>query len=379
MEDAYLDCPHRERGAYSGDMLQEFLANMAVTGDTDLYARTIELFLLGQGEDGLVPGGAHGLSAGHLSDYSAIVVNSMWQHWAHTGDLNVTRRLADRMVRVVEGLEGLIDPADGVVVAENNRPYLDLSYMKPKIRSCALNAFCYGAFRDAAALLAKIDDDRAGHWRQAAEKLSKVIVEAFWDADKKLFRDGCADEAADSAYSVAGNATAAYFDLTPEEGVESVVDWLADRLANNFREYPPGRNDECNVTSYFSYYPLDVLYRHGRNVEAEAFIRRYFGWMLDHGAWTTWEYFVDSGGASLCHAWSAHPCYFMAREVLGVRFVPGEPNVVELDPKPGTLEWAQGAVPHPLGTIEIRWRNVAGDLDLQVEAPEDIEIRMAEK
>ncbi len=374
MEDAYLDCPHRERGLYSGDFLVEFLAGSAVVEDTKLFARCIELFLLGQGDNGLIPGGAQGLKAGHLPDYSAILASAMWWHWAYTGDLEFAREHRDRLVALLEGLAKL-SKGGKIIDDPQARPYIDLAWMGDKAASCALNCFCYGAFRDGAALLEKLDDNQHWKWSGKAEKLKQEIHAAFWDESAGLYRDQAGEAFASSEISVHANALAVYFDIAPEGQGEGIVDWLAERMENNFRRFPPSQNRDCNVTSYFSYYPLEVLYRFGKNDRAEAIIGNLWGWMLLNGAWTTWEYFADNGGASLCHAWSAGPNYFFSREILGVRRIPGEPDAVEIDPRPGSLEWAQGTVPHPLGTIEVRWQMQAGEIDLQIEAPDDLDVR----
>ena len=75
----------RERGLYSGDFFVQFFSNLAAFGDTRLFRRCIEVFLTGQGPDGMIPGGAHGLPPGG-GDYSAILVQAAWHYWARTGD-----------------------------------------------------------------------------------------------------------------------------------------------------------------------------------------------------------------------------------------------------------------------------------------------------
>jgi hypothetical protein len=46
----------------------------------------------------------------------------------------------------------------------------------------------------------------------------------------------------------------------------------------------------------------------------------------------------------------------MSRYILGVNFdVTQGLNRVTLDVKPGSIEWARGKFPHPLGDIEIHW------------------------
>ncbi len=58
------------------------------------------------------------------------------------------------------------------------------------------------------------------------------------------------------------------------------------------------------------------------------------------------------------HAWSASPNYFFMSPECGMR--PGSPGfeTVRIEPALGPLEWASGAVPHPLGEISVSLRRV---------------------
>jgi hypothetical protein len=90
MEDAYVDCPWRERGLYAGDMLVQFPVSLACFGDGALARRCLELFLLSQNEaaNGLIAGGAFGLPAGRHPDYSAIILIALHDYWVRMGDVS---------------------------------------------------------------------------------------------------------------------------------------------------------------------------------------------------------------------------------------------------------------------------------------------------
>ncbi len=111
----------------------------------------------------------------------------------------------------------------------------------------------------------------------------------------------------------------------------------------------------------------------GAATEAEEFVRANWGRMLARGAWTCWEYLVDT--ASRCHAWSGSPTYYLSSKVLGVSFPrPGNVNVVRVDPQPGSLQWARGVFPHPAGPIHVAWKRKDGRLLLDVQLPEGVEL-----
>jgi hypothetical protein len=57
---------------------------------------------------------------------------------------------------------------------------------------------------------------------------------------------------------------------------------------------------------------------------------------------------------SLCHGWSSGPTPWLSRTVLGITpAVPGF-TLVRIVPKLGTLKWAEGSYPTPLGLIQVR-------------------------
>jgi hypothetical protein len=88
--------------------------------------------------------------------------------------------------------------------------------------------------------------------------------------------------------------------------------------------------------------------------------------MLDLGATTFWEVYnpKEKGsehyamygtpfGRSLCHAWGASPVYLLGRYYLGVRpLTPGYKSWI-CEPHLGGLDWIEGSVPIPGGTIDV--------------------------
>jgi hypothetical protein len=92
------------------------------------------------------------------------------------------------------------------------------------------------------------------------------------------------------------------------------------------------------------------------------------------GAWTIWETLAAGahGNGSLCHAWSTTPIRWFHERVLGVRREEaGNPLRMVVAPD-SALEWAEGSVPHPLGSVRVAWRRHADRLDISVAAPERV-------
>jgi hypothetical protein len=153
--------------------------------------------------------------------------------------------------------------------------------------------------------------------------------------------------------------------------VEQVADYLAEglRISDGF---PEGR---CEI--YFLYYALDALYRAGRAGTAENAMREYYGFMRQRGAQTLWETLCEGakGNDSMCHGWSSCALPYLSERVLGVRpLVPGDPSRMLIAPESETLDHAEGTVPHPAGSITVRWKIDGHELKVAVKKPDGVDV-----
>jgi hypothetical protein len=382
MEDAYLDCPWRERGLYSGDMLVQFpvaLACFGGGGGSALARRCIELFLLSQdgATNGLIAGGAFGLPAGRHPDYSSIVLIALHDYWVRTGDVTVIANLLPRVKRLAAGLAGLKSTDPVLLDGSDLHPYIDNCFMDKGGINCSLNCFYHRSFHCAAKLFELVGESSlANEYAQKADHLAAAIRERFWNESRGVFTDRLKADKPDTLPSVPANTLPLLWVATPAQA-QRVLPWLMDAMEHNFRVPAPARSEDLNVNAYFSFYVLGVLYKVHRPAEAEAFIRREWGRMIDAGAWTCWEYFIDSN--SRCHAWAAAPTHYLSTEVLGIKFPEaGNINKITIAPTPGTLTWARGVYPHPAGPIRVRWQRDGGALRLRYEAPVGVQVETNE-
>ena len=59
-------------------------------------------------------------------------------------------------------------------------------------------------------------------------------------------------------------------------------------------------------------------------------------------------------GKSLCHAWGASPLYLLGRYFLGIEPTKAGYREFSVHPVLGGLDWMEGSVPTPQGTISVR-------------------------
>jgi alpha-L-rhamnosidase len=116
-------------------------------------------------------------------------------------------------------------------------------------------------------------------------------------------------------------------------------------------------------TPFMTTFALWALARSGSPTNAVDSVRELWGQMLDHGANTFWEDFVDGGsdhamygrpfGRSLCHAWSSGPAFLLPVTLLGIEPVDDGWTQIRVAPQLGDVAWASAVVPTPHGVVEI--------------------------
>lgn len=133
-------------------------------------------------------------------------------------------------------------------------------------------------------------------------------------------------------------------------------------------------------------------------------LREYYGGMLSVGATTFWEDFDlawlqegvsierlledgeydihgDNGRFcyqgfrhSLCHGWSGGPAAFLAEDILGIEILEPGCRKLAIHPDLGNLTWAKGTYPTPYGIVRVFAEKKDGNIIVDVDAPEEIEI-----
>jgi hypothetical protein len=375
MEDAYLDCPWRERGMYTGDLLVQFYVNGATFGDYALMRRGIELLWETQSpESGLLSCASHGLLPGRHPDYSMIAVQCLWHYWARSGDIEFVRQCESGLRNLLDALQKAETPGLNLFDFTGTEPYIDLSHFDREGINCAGNCFHYQAFVEGAKLLRVLgDENEALRYEKHAGEIFEAIQRAFWSKEQKLFLDRRLSDNSSTQPSALGNVLALLYGLELPSQKPFVLAFVLDSMKHNRRVPEPKQNSDFNITSYSSFYALGALLQNGKANETQDFMRDNWGRLLDAGAVTWWEYFLDEW--SLCHAWSASPTHYLSTQVLGVQYAtPGQPDEIIIAPQPGDLQWAEGTYPHPRGPIHVSWQKRGDQLKIDYELPEGVKL-----
>ncbi len=356
----FTDGIKRDRWIWSGDAYQSYLMNYYLFFDSLSVKRTL---LALRGKD---PVSSH---INTIMDYTFYWFLGIYDYYLYTGDKSFIKKFYPRMVTLMDFCLGRRNENGMMVGLPGDWVYLDWAPMSKKgevsfeqllfCRSLETMSVCAGLVND---------DQAAIHYGKLASDLKSKLIPAFWSDEKHAFIHNRENGVKSDVVTRYTNMFAIFFGYLDGQKQQEVKQHVL-------------LNDQVQkiTTPYMRFYELEALCALGEQNYVRKEIKDYWGGMLDLGATTFWEKYdpVEKGvehyamygrpfGKSLCHAWGASPIYLLGKYFIGVKpLSPGYKEFV-VEPRLGGLEWMEGTVPTPGGTIivscnlkEIRVRSSA--------------------
>lgn len=372
-EDVYTDCPWRERTLYGGDLLAEFATALITSGDTALARRSLRMFIQSQSEDtrwqqSMAP---MDRSREPLFDYPLLNLIACEWHYRLTGDkafgeetLSAYSSLMERCLeqRLPIGL-----------YSSFAKPFIDHVGIDRGGLNCPLNALISKAWLSYANLADSLGyTEKAQEARNHGYAAREAVRKAFWNEKAGAYMDGVEEDGKPVGnFSPIASFWCIFFEVATDDQLPAILKHFKSRIPMLDTQL------EHFGTPYSGFFLLGALFGAGMRgfsdatELAEQLIRRQWGHMLYQGSDTIWEHFHPD--ASLAHAWSTAPNYYLSTRVLGVRMgLPDgltDPDALLIAPQSETLTWAHGTVPTANGLVEVAWQITSGCLLLDVTAP----------
>ena len=220
-----------------------------------------------------------------------------------------------------------------------------------------VNAFyirSLGMMSEMAAALGK--DAEAATYSAMAAKAHASFQLLLFDRAKGAYRDGVDTDHSSQHASLFPLA----FGLVPAEYVPAVVDAVQRR------------DMACSV--YAAQYLMDGLFAHEAGTRALELITaptdRSWRHMVESGTTISWEAWdmKYKPNQDWNHAWGAAPANLFPRHVLGAEAASPGWKQARIRPNTGTLSYAKGKIPTPLGPIEVGWENKSS-FQMRLELP----------
>lgn len=366
-EDVYIDCPSRERGLYTYDVMVEGRVARAMSADQRLNRRCLWLYAMNQRPDGLIQDVTPAHKPVTLGDFSLYWVQAIDHYHRVSGDGSLIDEIWPHLMRLADSPVWLAD-ADGLLDdarIHTAHPTVTLLVGRSTGLHGSLNVL-WAMTLDCLARLAATTSRSAdaARLRTHADRVIAAFRRQLWVADEGCFANALVDGRPDGDH-LRTTVCALAFGIADPTQADACLAYLDRRMRQAAGgKAPLGPNDAHLV--------LMACTRHRRPDLAERWLHLGFASNLRGDAWTLWEH-VDSN-TSLCHAWSAAGVWWLSEEVLGARWDPTQPAAVEVAPDSATLTWANGVVPHPAGPIAIAWELRGNDLRVSVQAPAGVAV-----
>ncbi|MGL4512779.1 MAG: hypothetical protein ACRCT8_06785 [Lacipirellulaceae bacterium] len=361
--ETYMDCPYYEQLMYVGDTRVELLTTYAMTADTRLPRRAIELF------DWSMQ--LWGMAAEHypsrtpqLSPTFSLIWVGMVRDYAYWRDypewvrqrLPAMRGTIDRFLTRLEA-DGLLGPLPGWPFVDWVDGWGDGNPPEAKQgKSSIVNLHLVQALLNAADVEeAYGEPDLAVRNRAQARRLGKVVFDRFWVPERRLLADDLAKQRFSEHAQCLAILSGVVADGQQQECLNAML------AASDLKR--------CSI--YFSFYLFEALARLDRG---EEIVERWSLWKeLDAlGLKTPIE--GPEPTRSDCHAWGSHPLFHARASLFGVR--PASPGFasVLIEPRPGGLEEMSVRMPHPKGTItgELRFDPASGHCSGTISLPDTV-------
>lgn len=324
------DCPHREKGPYTGDGQAACVAVLHNFDVRSFYRKWLhDMSDCQDTETGYVPNGApwHPGCGGGVP-WGAAMCIMPWEYYLRYGDREVLEENYFQMTEEVRYLNGWRQE-DGTVLQQKTTPdgtpifYFNL-----------------------------------GEWCPPYNMPSERFIHTWY-----LWR--CASYTAKAAKALGKNDDAGKYKA------------LADDVASAFHRafYDEANGGHLNTGIYGTGLFFEVLCDNGMAEEAYAAMtkRDYpgFGWWIEQGARTMWEQW--NGGNSHNHPMFGGALVWLYRKVCGVMADEDEPGYrhVTVRPTPvGNLKWASYSTQTDGGTLSVRWDITGNTFRLKVRIPE---------
>ncbi len=358
--ETYFDTPYYEQLQYVGDTRIQALISLYLTSDDRLVRQALSHFDVSRIPEGITASRYPSTLGQYIPTFSLLWIAMVHDYWMHRPDPEFVRAFLPGLRSVVGWFERRID-ATGLVGPIPWWPYIDWAPEWPRGippqgtdgHSTMISLqFVYALERAAQLEDALGQPSEAARYRKVADSLRAATRAKAWDAARGLFRD-----APDTAhYSQQTNIMAVLVDAVPVAEQRG----LMTRLLTEPKL--------TQSTYYYGFYLFEALRKAGLG---DRYVELLEPWraMLAMGLTTVPE--TPEPTRSDSHAWSAHPNYGLLATVLGVR--PEAPGFrsVRIAPHLGSLQRAEGRVPHPLGDIEVRLvragvRGIQGEITLPV-------------
>ena len=363
--ETYYDTPFYEQLNYGGDDLP--IGNISVYNSSDdrLLREAMRLYSQSETrETGLMKSAYPSRFDFDMGTWGLAWIQGLHDYYFFRGDSGYVKQFIRNISDILGFYRRHLDEKTGLVGPVRNQNFVDWSITKGSIprpddnreisESALLSLYFAHTLDDAAELCRRLGrEDLSDEWENISSGVKEAVRKTCWDPEKQLFRDYPDRE----VFSQHTNLLAILSDVVPEKEQPG--------LLNRILTY---KGFDEMASSYFSFFLFRAMQKTGQE---DLFLDHLQFWyqFLDRDFTSCGETGFSSHDRSDCHAWSAHPAYFLLSSVCGIK--PGNIGFtrVKITPHIGKLTSVKASMPHPLGRISVSYTVKKGKLSAMIELP----------
>lgn len=364
--DTYMDCPYYEQLQYVGDTRIQSLISLYVSGDERLMKKAIDDIAHSFIPEGLTQSRYPCYDLQVIPTFSLWWIQMLHDLWMHRKDDAFIKSHIKGIRSVLTwyhdklGDDRLLGPLDWWQFTDWSWPRMDsiqVGGVPPGVSkggSVIISLQYAYTLKKAAALLRYFDEQEQGNaYEKEAQGIAEAAYRLCWDEQKQCM----ADTREKLSFSQHANILAVLADAVPPQMQGALIDRIiADTTLTK-------------ATYYFTFYLFEAMEKSGRG---NRYLDMLGPWqkMLERGLTTFAE--QDDPTRSDCHAWSASPNYELLSLVCGIRpLAPGFEKII-IRPHPGTLNYLEGKMPHPAGSVTLRMQKEGSGYKTNVSLPHGV-------
>ncbi len=311
----YLDGAKRDRWLWGGDAYEAEKAEYYYQYDTERIKRTI-VALFGK------PPVCRYIN--HIMDYTLYTIASVWEYYENTGDRAFLEYIEPTMTDHLEFCKKRLSE-DGFIVSQKYKGqfvdwvFVDWGTLPDKNGEVSFEQILFWEALTAAAKVYETLGKDNAETLAFASALKKKIDEVFWDDERGVYVFARNNGALDGTVTCHANVFAVLYGFADEYKKKRIVEALV------------GDKIPLSITPFMIEFVLASLFEAGEYENAAVQLEKYWGGMIDAGATTFWETYVEGEqeetatamygrpfGRSKCHIWGAGPLYLIPRYYFGI-------------------------------------------------------------
>ncbi len=291
-----------------------------------------------------------------MGSWSLAWIQSLYDYYLIRGDSSYVSQFVENIERVLGFYERHLDKKTGLIGTVRNKNFMDWSITKGSLpradeknemkQSVMLTLYYAHTLDCTVSLYKELGlSEKSKKWIRSSRAIKEAVNESCYNEQEQLFSDYPDQQ----IFSQHTNILAILCDLIPPSDQVQ----LLHRILNY------DKFDEI-ASSYFSFFLFKAMKKTGQQ---DLFLENLDSWhnFIDRGHTTCGETGFASHDRSDCHAWSAHPAYYLLSIVCGINPADIGFGKVKITPHFGKLDWVKSSLPHPKGDIVFDVKKLEGN------------------